>query len=296
MSRALTLKSDRRPNLRSGRSTRTEAPVNTGLVRLRWALGRNRLPALALLLLLALVVVGQLGLFERAAASVAQIVNQTAIDAGFAVKDVRLAGLDRTGPDEVLTALAINRGDALLGVDIEMLRARVEALPWVLSARISRQLPDGLSVAITERTPFALWQLEGALWLIDVSGTRITDQRLGTWRALPLVVGAGAAEHAGALFAMLDRQPGLSQRVTAAVRVGERRWDIRFDNGVRLMLPEDSPDYSAAEAWTRFASLERREAVLEREIAVLDMRLPDRLVVRVTPEGRDGMQDDGRRT
>ena len=117
------------------------------------------------------------------------------------------------------------------------------------------------------------------LSLIDREGAVITDRGLGQFSTLPMVVGTDAAPHAGALLDMLAQVPALSARVRAAVRVGGRRWDVHFDNGVVVKLPEEG----AASAWTRLAELDTQYRVLDRAVMIIDLRLTDRLVLRLEP-------------
>ena len=78
---------------------------------------------------------------------------------------------------------------------------------------------------------------------------------------------------------MLAREPQLAARVRAAVWVGDRRWNLQFDNGVAVKLPADSPQV----AWSLLAQLEKQQNLLARDLSVIDMRMPDRLVVRLGP-------------
>ncbi len=116
--------------------------------------------------------------------------------------------------------------------------------------------------------------------LIDRTGAVIPVGRLDRFAKLPLVVGEDAASHAAELLAMLASEPDLAARVSAAVRVGGRRWNLRLDNAIAVLLPADDP----AAAWADLARLERSSAILQRDVQAIDMRLPDRLVVRVAPE------------
>jgi cell division protein FtsQ len=79
---------------------------------------------------------------------------------------------------------------------------------------------------------------------------------------------------------MLATEPDLASRVSAAIRVGDRRWNLRIDNAIDVLLPGDA----AANAWTQLARLERSSAILKRDVQVVDVRLPDRLVLRVNQE------------
>ena len=85
-----------------------------------------------------------------------------------------------------------------------------------------------------------------------------------------------APAHANALITILAREPDLKQRVNAAVRIGDRRWNIRMDNGVDVRLPENDPEA----AWRRFARLEREHKLLKQDLLSIDLRIPDQLIVR----------------
>ena len=160
------------------------------------------------------------------------------------------------------------------------MRARLEGLSWVESATVERRLPGTLVVRLTERRPFALWQHQGRFVLIDRAGARVAEQDVtrdaAAFSQLPLVVGAGAPERAAGLLDQLAAQPDLKARVVAAVRVGERRWNLRLANGADVLLPEGAE----AKAMARLMELHAAQALLDRPLQSFDLRLPDRMVVR----------------
>src|SRR5215472_6482977 len=199
---------------------------------------------------------------------------------GLTVADIRVEGRETTDREAILAALAAGPGTPILAVDPVQARAQLEALPWVRSAVIERRLPSTLYVRLVERKPLALWQHGGKIELIDREGAAIPAPRLDRFAKLPMVVGEGAASHAPELLEMLASEPDLAARVTAAVRVGDRRWNLRIDNTVDVLLPTQE----TAGAWIQLARLERSNSILKREVQTVDMRLPDRLVVRLSPE------------
>ena len=202
--------------------------------------------------------------------------ERAAVKAGLTVESIKVDGRHWTDRAALRDALKVARGQSLLHLDLTDMRRRVEALGWVESADLYRTLPNRLNLKVTERTPFAVWQYEGELKLIDPTGTVIVSASPADFRDLPLVVGKGAADDAAELETMLSAEPALSKRVKAAVRVGDRRWNIRFKNGVEARLPAQNP----REAWRRLARLEQQHALLQRNILHVDLRLEDRLVVR----------------
>jgi len=199
---------------------------------------------------------------------------------GFRVADIRVEGRATTERDTILAALGASPGTPILAIDPARAKARLESLPWVRSATIERRLPDTIFVRLVEREPMALWQHGGKIELIDKSGAVIPVTRLDRFARLPMVVGEDAAAHAANLLAMLSSEPELASRVTAAIDVGDRRWNLKIDNAIDVLLPSDD----AAAAWTDLARLQRQDAILQHDVRAIDLRLPDRLVVRVAPE------------
>jgi cell division protein FtsQ len=200
--------------------------------------------------------------------------------AGFAVREIRVEGREKTAKEAILRAVGAERGTPILAVSPAETRARLETLSWVKTASVERLFPDTVHIRLVERTPLALWQRQGKLHLIGRDGVVITSERLERFPGLLVVVGEDAPSHAARLVDMLKAEPELQKRVAAAVRVGGRRWNLRFDNGIDVQLPETN----AAGAWTQLAKAERASSLLKRDVEVIDLRLPDRLVVRTAPE------------
>lgn len=215
---------------------------------------------------------------------------ETTRDAGFILSNLQIDGAKRTQKDDILATLDVDDGMPLLAIDLHEIQIRIEALPWVKSATVMRVLPGDLHIQIVEREPYALWQFDGKVRLIDNNGEIITNRGLTEFSSLMLVVGEGGADEVGSLFSMLERHAMLYGRIKTAVRVGNRRWDLIFDNGVRVKLPEDfASKYSGSHAWSKFVRLQQKHRLLEREVSVIDMRIEDRIVMRVTPTGHRQM-------
>jgi cell division protein FtsQ len=199
---------------------------------------------------------------------------------GLTVADITVEGRETTDRETILAALGAGPGTPILAVNPTRAREQLEALPWVRTAVIERRLPHTLYVRLVERKPLALWQHGSKLDLVDREGGVIPVARLDQFAKLPMVVGEGAAGHAAELLEMLASETDLAARVTAAVRVGDRRWNLRIDNAIDVLLPADG----ATSAWSQLARIERSSAILKRDVQTIDLRLPDRLVLRISPE------------
>ncbi|MFQ5958205.1 MAG: cell division protein FtsQ/DivIB [Alphaproteobacteria bacterium] len=202
---------------------------------------------------------------------------------GLTVREVFVTGRERTPRAALLEALGVERGAPLVTVDPAAARGRLEALGWVREATVERRFPDTVFVRLSERAPLALWQRRGELFVVDRDGIVIDGAEARKFARLPIIVGDDAPAHAVDLLTVMASEPVLRERVKAAIRVGGRRWNLRLDNGIDVQLPEEG----IAEAWRRLAEYDRRHSLLAREIAGVDLRLPDRLVLRPAPAADD---------
>lgn len=216
------------------------------------------------------------GLIGRTAEMAKWTVIAGAARAGFAVDQILVDGRHETSRESLLKALRLKRGAPILAFDPYAAKRRLEALPWVRSALVERQLPDMVRLRLIERRPLALWQRNGKFSLIDTDGKVVPDQPIAKFRKLLVVVGEDAPRHAARLLEILASHPALAKRVRAAVRVGGRRWNLHMDNRIKIRLPEED----AAAAWSHLAQLEQRHKLLEKDVIAVDLRLPDRVVVR----------------
>jgi len=198
---------------------------------------------------------------------------------GWRVRQVIVEGRANTPEPLLRAALGVSPGEPVLGFSLAEALARIQTLPWIENVAVERRLPGTVLVELTERRPYAVWQNRGKFTLIDHGGQMLADQDVGAFRFLPLVVGAGAAEHATELLDALARYPVLQAHTVAAVRVGDRRWNLCMRNGVEVLLPEGHE----AAALERFAALQEAHDLLGRPLKVIDFRLPDRLVMRPEP-------------
>ncbi len=196
---------------------------------------------------------------------------------GLRVRDILTQGRERTSRRELAAALASYEGQYILAVDLQAVRERLERLPWVRRATVKRLLPSTLLVRLDEHRPAALWRGPEGLRLIGTEGEAIPIEDLRPFRDLPLLYGAEAPARLPELRRLLRSEPELARRVTGAVRIGDRRWDLFFDGRTTVRLPERG----AERAWRLLAREQRRSRLLERAIDAVDLRNPDWIVLRL---------------
>lgn len=203
--------------------------------------------------------------------------------AGFQVRKVEVVGADRIDRLKVYDIALAQQNRSMAAVDIHAVRSDLLKYGWIKDARVSRRLPETLVIDIVERTPAAVWQHQSKLSLIDAKGVVLEPVTVATMPDLPLVIGPNANRKSGDLERLLDNAPALKPLLAGASWVGNRRWDLRFQSGETLALPEGAPE--SAKALVNFARMDGVNRLLGRGVVRFDMRDPDRFVLRLPPEG-----------
>lgn len=197
---------------------------------------------------------------------------------GFEVNTLQVSGVKYAPRLAIYSAVLDGRTNSMWAIDLDDVRERLKANPWIADASVARRLPDTLKIVVEERKPVAIWQHQRRLAVIDMYGRVLETERVQQFMKLPLVVGPEANEHTMSLFSLLSIHPELRARMDAATWVGGRRWDLRFRSGELLMLPEGED--ASRKALERFAELERNTGLLGRGFARFDMRQEDRIYTR----------------
>jgi cell division protein FtsQ len=193
---------------------------------------------------------------------------------------------------EVRELLGPAVGENILGLDIDALKARLRASPWVGDATVSRTLPDTLRVEIHERVPLALaemdrlYLMDGDGALIDIYGPRTAGFDLPIVRGLALLDAEARADRAARAGALLQDLGDLAGEISE-VEV-EASGDLRVVlRGAGEVVRMGSGPYRSR--FVTFLSL--REELRERcpRAEYFDLRFRDRIfakepgVVALTP-------------
>lgn len=283
-----------RSSAKRGARKRKKSTARRRRPRVNWRLVARALPVATVVALAAGIGwLWQDGWFGRQVDALQNAALEGSADMGLKIDEVFVEGRHRTDGALILQRLGLARGLPILSVDPQAAKSALESLPWVRQASVERQLPDIIYIRLQEREPLALWQEQGEIRVIDRQGEIITGIEPRRFAHLPMVVGPDAATHAANLIDVVNSEPELKERVTSAVRVAGRRWNIQIEGRIDVRLPEDD----AGAAWSQLAKIERQQGLLSRDVIVIDLRLPDRLVVRTNPESGPLKSDkDGENT
>jgi cell division protein FtsQ len=186
-----------------------------------------------------------------------------------------------TSDRDIFDALDLTHSRSLLRFDGNAARERIEDLPWIKTAAITRIFPDSINIEVTEREPMAVWHNAGRDMLIDATGRVLGAAPPSMQTGLPRVLGEEAAGAAAALLTTLDRYSSVRDRVREAVFVAKRRWTLQLKDGPALLLPADR----MAEALDLVAAKLAPVRLLDdSRYAAIDLRSPDRIILTPRPE------------
>ncbi len=204
--------------------------------------------------------------------------------AGLAIGEISITGQTLTSEQQVFDALGIEPRMSTLAFDVEAARQRIAELPAVDSVTVRKTYPGDVYVDIVEKVPVARWRVDGITFVIDADGEQIGEDG-GAYSDLPLVIGDGAADDALVMIRAMETVPSLKNGLIAISRIADRRWDLLYDTGLRVQLPEQG----VAQAMTKLVSYQDEYQLLDRDISIIDLRIDT--VVAVRPNKTEEPED-----
>lgn len=201
-------------------------------------------------------------------------------EAGFVLDDIVIMGREKTSKSDILQAVDLNRGENFLKIDIDQIKERIEALPWVKKVVIRRSFfPNILQITIEERQVRSIWQINEQFYPIDYDG-KVINAYFKPKEPILLIVGEGAPENINALLDEIGDNSALLKRVKVANFISGRRWNLVLDDikdGITIKLPENN----VKKAWKKLQRLNQINGILKRKLTIIDLRLKDKVTVKL---------------
>lgn len=247
-----------------------------------WVLHRRIFVRVAGALLALLVIVGLYQAREplgRLGAGAFSMVQGEFASAGFGIDALQISGQTLSQDRHIFALLMMSGGSSTLNFNARKAHDLLGWLRAVDSATVRKVYPGEVVVEIVERTPMLRWRVGETTWLVDARGQRIGTDTKGAYTDLPLVVGEGAGDDAVTMTRMLERHPTLQTDLAALSRIGDRRWDLIYYTGLRVQLPEQG----VAQALDHLEAYQRDYALLDRDVTLIDLRVPEFLALKPGP-------------
>ena len=200
--------------------------------------------------------------------------------------ELKITGNQRTNGEELIAVAKntidnyIKQNSALNNNFHSNLKSPINAIieniqkhsPWINSVEVRRNLTNILEIKITEYQPFAIWQDDKQKYIADKTGHMIKiDNQEESFDSMIIISGDKAYENIDSLFNIFVSNPELGAKIYSATWIGNRRWDIRFDNGVLVKLPENNINI----AWGKLLKIYQNTNYFS-EIKLIDLRIDDK--------------------
>ena len=206
---------------------------------------------------------------------------------GLGVDTVTISGISELKEREVLAYAGVKARNSLPYLDAVAMRERLRMVPLIKDAEIRKLYPSSLSITIVERQPFALWQRDGQIAIVSSDGMPIDTMHDNKYVGLPLIVGQNANLRIGEYIRILAAAGDFASRIKAGTLVAQRRWNLYTSDNVEIRLPERDPEAAVA----NLVRIQREQRILDKDIVALDLRVPDRIIVRLSDEAASARFD-----
>lgn len=199
---------------------------------------------------------------------------------GFNVDDIIVEGREKVSKQEILDVIAVNRNNNLLELNVNDIKAKIEALPWVSSAIVKKSFfPNILHISLKEREVMAIWQFSDKFYPIDFQGN-VIDADFRPLKQMLLIVGDKAPQNINQLLEDIQGDNEILKRIKVANYISHRRWNLILDDikeGITIKLPEDD----IKNAWEKLLKLNATKGILKRKLTFIDLRLKDKVIVKL---------------
>lgn len=211
---------------------------------------------------------------------------------GLRVSDVFVEGRVNAPAHKILEVVDVYRGDPLLKHDPDLIKNRLESVSWIDKAIVKRQWPGIIFIQLKERYPVALWQHQQKYYLVDEKGIVIGSEHFEKFKNIPIIVGVDAPIHAPRILKLLEKFPDIRKKLTVLVRVGGRRWDLHWDKTLQIKLPE----MKVEEALVKLSVLMKQKKMNISEVSVIDLRVQNQIVIKLSPMAAVRLKGKGKET
>ncbi len=241
----------------------------------------NTAVLLFIVLICGIIITLKNDLVEKRIQQVIEQVYAFAGERGFGLGDVIISGRNRTTRDEILKQINLNRGDNMLKINVFEIKKKIEQLPWVKSAEVSRSFfPNVIEISLVEKNVKAIWQINEKFYPLDEEG-EVINADFRVKEPILLVVGEGAPENMNKLLKIIaSDSPEYLDRIKVANYISQRRWNLILDDikdGITIKLPEENVD----KVWKKLLKLDETKGILKRKLTIIDLRLPNKIVVKI---------------
>lgn len=192
----------------------------------------------------------------------------------FVLKRININEVNNVNSDKLVDSFNIDKGMALLDIDIRGIQKTILEDSWVDKANVYIQYPDSLIVSIIEKEPKAISNKNNGFVIVDEKGNVLSEKILKKYEDLPVII--SDKDNISEIIKYMETQPYLYDDWTKAEYIGNRRWDIFLVNDLKIMLPEKDVIF----ALEKLNDLRVQEGLFKYDISLIDLRFEDKAIIK----------------
>ena len=205
----------------------------------------------------------------------------------FMVNVMAISGASAALDADIREILPVDFPVSQFDIELDVLHGTLMELDAVKQASVQIRTGGVLQIDVMERQPALICRMCENLDILDATGAFIRSAvARNDYPKLPLIAGEGANMQAAKALELFAAADPIADRVRGLVYVGERRWDVVLDRDQRILLPETD----AVTSFERVVVMSQTQDLLERDVAVVDMRNKDRPTLRLGESGAAEMR------
>ncbi|MDB4238980.1 FtsQ-type POTRA domain-containing protein [Alphaproteobacteria bacterium] len=206
------------------------------------------------------------------------MVNETLIKNGFLIENIHITGNNILTKEDILSSFQDLKNKNIFNIDLLQIQKILLLNKWIKDLEIKRILPNTIKIKITEQKAIAIWQTKSGNKLITQKGNVILVKKVNDFKnQLPIINGAEANQNTLKILKILNKNPQLYERIWSISYISKRRWDIRFKEGLKILLPKDDIE----KAWLRIQHLQKKYNILELGLTEIDIRNKNQILGKV---------------
>ncbi len=169
-----------------------------------------------------------------------------------------------------------------MSIPLDDVRLALAKNDWVRDVVLERRLPSSIYISIGEREPIAILQQDKKLYLVDSDAHIIPSRNIEKFSDLVQIVGSDAHLHASTLISDLEKDQVLWEEILYAVRYGERRWNLIFNGGITVKMPENNFE----KAYSYLSKLNKSGKFFDKGYKMIDLRDEDKYYFEKNQESK----------
>lgn len=215
-----------------------------------------------------------------------KVVNLIFKDLGFELRNIDVQGNNFIKKSEIIKGIKFINCENLFCLDLKNSKENIEKNNWIKSVQLRLIFPSQLKIIIQEEKPYFAYKNLKKIALLNKSGHEIdrVEHLNKEFKNLVVLTGEGAVDNIPNLLNILALNNTISEKVTEAKLIANRRWSLKYLENTIIDLPESNP----GKAFFKIAELDKKYGLLLNKIKKIDLRVNDRMIIQlenlVSPE------------